>query len=288
MSQTLEWTPQALDVAAHIERGYVRVRDVLIDPSYQRDINPAKVAAIVKNFNPRRLGPIDVSRRDDGHDYAFDGQHRLEVARRLGQEVVPANIHFGLTVEEEAALFDEQTDNTTPLDIWAHHKARLRYGHGAAHAIETTSTRYGYRLTAGNKESPRTIAALGSLYAIHGWAGTSLLSAVFDVIGSVWRTDTKAVDGLVLKGIATFLLSWPNHDPNRLRDVLARHPAIQVASDAMKMKINTGSGSVSPSLIATAIRDIYNKGLGPDRKLSGGPRSPRVNREIGYLRRQRR
>lgn len=283
---TAEWAPTALASATNIKREYVRLSEVRVDPTYQRDVNEPKVSRIVGKFNPHRFEPIDVSVREDGTMWVFDGQHRCEVARKMGLQVVAANLHFGLTIEEEAALYDSQTEDTTPLDIWDHHKARLRYRHPAATAIETVVSRNGYRLSR-NHDGPKAIQAVGALYAVHGWGGTSLLDEVLSITSTVWRRDEKAVGGLMLKGLAIFLLSWGSYDRNRLMDVLARYPAVLIGSEALKLKVATGSGSVSAGLIATVLRDTYNKGLGSERKLTGTPRSPRRGTAVGYVKRTR-
>ena len=87
--------------------------------AYQRVINHKRVQDIVKKFNVHKLGTIKVSFRD-GKYHVYDGQHRLMILKIINNSkecMVPCEVHYGLTYEDEARLFAEQYEGATRVDI---------------------------------------------------------------------------------------------------------------------------------------------------------------------------
>ena len=52
------------------------------------------------------MGPILVSEREDGSLWIFDGQHRVEALKILGELVWEVTIYSGMTLKDEATAFD--------------------------------------------------------------------------------------------------------------------------------------------------------------------------------------
>lgn len=80
---------------------------------YQRGVNYRKVKRYYENYDADIYGIIIVSHRD-GKYYVIDGQHRVEVAKRLGLKSIMCQILEGLTYEDEADKFYKLNTTRTP------------------------------------------------------------------------------------------------------------------------------------------------------------------------------
>src|SRR3954452_18659822 len=92
--------------------------EIVVDERYQRPVEDYRVQKIAEHFDETLFGVLEVSRRN-GTCAVFDGQHRLEAARRIGLGVVPCLVHEGLSPEDEAQLFvrlQRERKNINPND----------------------------------------------------------------------------------------------------------------------------------------------------------------------------
>lgn len=95
-----------------------------VDPTYQRELDEARVQRIVEWFDWRSFGALVLTKAADGRYHTPDGQHRLEAAKRHPMvSVVPAVIVEAETTAEEAEVFvgiNRDRKNVTPLQLyWA-------------------------------------------------------------------------------------------------------------------------------------------------------------------------
>ncbi|WP_423247937.1 type II toxin-antitoxin system antitoxin TscA [Staphylococcus capitis] len=81
----------------------VNINDLKVDYSYRSSDNPS-ADGIVENFERLAIGYITVSVREDGL-YIIDGIRRIEALKQLGYVECPAEMLYGLTVEDEARIF---------------------------------------------------------------------------------------------------------------------------------------------------------------------------------------
>lgn len=81
----------------------VNINDLKVDYSYRSSDNPG-ADGIVENFERLAIGYITVSVREDGL-YIIDGIRRVEALKQLGYVECPAEMLYGLTVEDEARIF---------------------------------------------------------------------------------------------------------------------------------------------------------------------------------------
>ena len=81
----------------------VNINDLKVDYSYRSSDNPS-ADGIVENFERLAIGCITVSVREDGL-YIIDGIRRVEALKQLGYVECPAEMLYGLTVEDEARIF---------------------------------------------------------------------------------------------------------------------------------------------------------------------------------------
>lgn len=95
-----------------------------IDPAYQRGLDAARVAKILKGFEWSSFGAVIVAKTEDGRYHCTDGQHRLEAAKRHPMvSLVPAIIVPVMGTKAEAANFiaiNRDRKNISVLDrYWA-------------------------------------------------------------------------------------------------------------------------------------------------------------------------
>jgi len=86
------------------------------DESYQRTIN-SRYVKIADQYDPLLFTPIRISKREDGTLWVVDGAHRVQAARRLRLDTIPAMIYEGLTVEEEKYMFANQDKGEVRVSV---------------------------------------------------------------------------------------------------------------------------------------------------------------------------
>ena len=119
-----------------------------IPAEYQRRLQMSKVKQMVAEFNGIILNPPNVSYRD-GRYIVIDGQHTIVGLKTLngGKDLsIVCRVYTGLTKEEEALVFAQQTGASTPLSAGAKLRAKLVDG---ALAYLDCPYRWGGRTPAG-------------------------------------------------------------------------------------------------------------------------------------------
>lgn len=98
---------------------WIKVDDLRVDISVQRELQDAHVRKIVSKFDPSAFGRLIVTRREDGHYYVTDGQHRLNALREMGLDYAPCVVVGLNTLADEGRNFinvNEQSAKVTTLD----------------------------------------------------------------------------------------------------------------------------------------------------------------------------
>ena len=97
------------------EDAWIRVDKLKIDIRVQRELQDFHVDRILRKFDPSSFGRISVSPREDGFYYVSDGQHRLEVAKRLGLSEVPCVVHKLESLRDEGRSFIKINQNSAKV-----------------------------------------------------------------------------------------------------------------------------------------------------------------------------
>ena len=242
----------------------VPVEDISM-ASYQRPVNLARAKRIVKEFDSNRMRPIELSYRA-GSYWCFDGQHRLAAYKMMGAESIPAQIHYNLTYQQEAALFANQHKNECHIrkrDEWA---ARLEAGKECSEtvAIDTCVKDFGYKIVFDGRSDVTTeigcIGLLQNVYARHGLIG---LQTMLFVISSAWKGKVGATHRDVLGGILKIMDTYPEKMKgkegdifwNRFRDRMAA-----ITPSQLQMKSHEMYTSGAKAMAATMAK-LYNQNL---------------------------
>jgi hypothetical protein len=222
MTMTVDVTAAAAAVAgAYIDA--VRVEELFVDQSYQRSVDMGRARKLVAAWDRRLAGVIEVGDRGQGQRprYAvIDGQHRWGAARlRDRQALLVAGIHEGLSVAEEARLFDRLNRERRRPSTWDHWHARTGSGDPDVLAIEAVVTDLGLRIAPAPREgNVRRTATLEKLVAL---GGTDLARETLQLIVGVWELRLDAFDAPLVHAVGLIRHHLRDRiDPERLADTL--------------------------------------------------------------------
>lgn len=228
------------------------------DMSYQSPVQERQVKKIVKNFDPKKLHTIVVSKRKDGLLYIIDGQHRVEALKELNILFIEATVHENLSVEEEAEMYygvnDRPSKNANQKG-----KSRLRFKEPVAVAIDETVRSVGlnvdYEKNAPSKGYIKAYEALQSIYKNHG---ANHLGLVLEIIKDSFGDDTRNYQSFILRGFSKLLTVYLNEiDLNILVTRLQK-----IGYDGFILEINKKQGGfkTKKECLPFVVADIYNKG----------------------------
>ncbi|UJL32185.1 hypothetical protein HZU38_30865 (plasmid) [Mycolicibacterium vanbaalenii] len=244
------------------------VEELFVDPSYQRPTDMGRARTLAAAWDRRLAGVIEVSDRGEQQHprYAvIDGAHRVEGARlRDPQSMVVASIHEGLSIAEEAALFDRLNRQRRRPSTWDHWRARKVSGDATVTAIEAVVSELGLRIDPGPREgNVRCTATLEKLAAL---GGTDLVRETLQLILSVWDLRTDAYDAPIVHGVGLIQHHLRERiDPERLADTLLGVVPLALRTQAAALGDTlTGTAGVR---MATTIMVLYNK----NRRVLGRP-----------------
>lgn len=182
-----------------VERHFMKlpVRVLKVD-RYQKKIRPKVVKQIVNEYNDSSFAPLQVSARDDGTFYVFDGQNRTEAAKKLGIDVVDCFVYYGMTYEEEAQAFLDHQNASSPSKAEEHYGA-VEALDARALVIENTLNNLGLRI--GNDNTKYKIRTVSALYEIYDKQNSKTLSDVLEIIKESFPEEDAPFSADMIKGI---------------------------------------------------------------------------------------
>lgn len=176
---------------------------------YQRNCNIERAYNYAENFNPNLFEVIHVSQRD-GQYWVVDGQHRLVVAKKRGLQYITCQLHYGMTYEEEAKMFDELngTESSKPTTIHARVNARLEYKDPVMLDIKNIVETSGFVFGMDNSKRVNKIIATSTLIFIYKQIGQAGLRRVLALIKGAWDGHKEAMDKCILMGMYLFVKNY--------------------------------------------------------------------------------
>lgn len=260
----------------------VQAGEVFADPTYQRAVDQARIKKMAATWDRRLVGMLELSDRGEAATPRFavvDGQHRWAAAKLLDiPPALVANIHTGLTIAEEAALFDKLNRQRKQTNTWDHWKARRAAGDPQVFAIEKIVRKHD--LAVDNSPADGRIACVAALEKVVKLGGPELLNETLSLIAELWGSRRDALDSQIIHGVALVLHYLADAlDYTRLGDALLEVMPRQLRAQATALKdMYPGSAAV---LTAIAIVSLYNKRPGrrilvSSKTFSGAKRGPKV------------
>jgi len=243
----------------------ILVKDLVLDLSYQRYPNETKVNKIVKNFDKGALGVIICSAREDGTIVILDGGHRIAAMRmmKLDDQFVDCLVYFGLTIPEEANLFNLINDNRTKPKTQDLFKAKV-VAHDSS-AVEIDKIFKKHNLSTSNQAGANLIRAVGTVSNLYKKNGSTNVDKTIEILKLAFGNHSSSFTDFALVSVSNMVSIYPNMDRNRLINALKLFGSIShwsnsgsIVSNQLKVK----DRSIGMAIVA--IRD-YNKKLKTNR-----------------------
>lgn len=244
----------------------VNVDDLLITHHHgtQRveGVTARRVAAMVTDWDPGKVGTITVSKRSDGTLFVPDGAHRVSAAREVGQSTLPAVVHHGLSRSDEAALFTGLNTFAQPSAI-SRFLARVDEGDEVARRIKEIVEQHGWRI--GQNADNGFISAVTAVEQVYRSAAATLpegehpevLDWTLDVITAAWEHDRDSAHAAILKGAAQLIGRFGTDvDSKRLVAEMAQTRPNVVLGKAKVMRDSVGG--ILPAHVAKVLVGLHN------------------------------
>lgn len=230
----------------------LRIEDLVVDETYQRDLKPSLVKEIREDFNPSLVGVVTANERKRGTVALIDGQHRTVGMAERGMEEVPAVVFEGLTRAEEAQLFSDLQTKRKGITSVEKFKARLASNEKPAKEILRISEESGWEI-GGNQL--RCIAELDKLYRRDGEG--VILYRTLRSVKRAWpeAVSKEAARGSVISGVGRFIAEQ-DPDDERLISRLARNRPADVLARADDLRRGKGSGTAT-IFVTEVVTAIY-------------------------------
>lgn len=247
-------------VERHARRGWVRLGDVRVNPTVQREFVPSKADRIAAEFSPEDMGMPVVNIRD-GAAWVIDGQHRCAALKIwLGEgwqeQHFEAEIYDGLTEAEEAETFLKRND---AMAVNAYNKFRI----GVVAGREDEQTVAGIVMRAGltisrDRNTEGRILAVGTLLRVYRRAGGDVLMRTLEIIRDAY--GTPGLEAAVIAGMALVVHRYEHLNDRemvaRLTNAFGGVGAVLAKSERSRKE----TGNPKHSCVAAAFVDTYNAG----------------------------
>lgn len=262
-------------LAADVYVTALAVDEMFIDKTYQRVLEVSRARKYAHTWDRRLAGIIEVSDRGDTHSprYAIiDGQHRWAAAGFLvDPPSLVVNVHTGLTIADEADLWDKLNRQRKKANIWEQWKARRAAGDEQVIAIEKVLAKYSLCVDSAPRDG--AIGCGGTRQKVEE-IDIALLDETLGFITDVWQNRRDGLDAPIIHGLALIFDKLRDElDLERLVDTLLDVLPRQLKTQAVALR-DMQSGTL-PVLTAIVMMNLYNKK--PGRKIEvtsksfGGP-----------------
>ncbi|MEV4078003.1 DUF6551 family protein [Nonomuraea fuscirosea] len=248
----------------HVEYGVqVEIDSLRVDEEAQRGLNPKRAKGIADGLIVDALGSIVVSERADGTRYVVDGMHRTEACRLRGLRTIQAEIHYGLTQQQEATLFLIKNRESAKVSTLDEYRVGLTAGDELCVNVDRVLKSHSLGL---GSSSTNSVGAVSAVLRITKQHGPEVLDRTLKVVEAAWGRDKESWDGVILGGLATFLSRHGNgiDDDELAKRMLKRGLAARWRSEALTRASNGGynnSGTGSrESQCYQMVLETWNKG----------------------------
>lgn len=187
---------------------YVALKDMFIDPAYQRRLVKSTVDRLVRDLDLAAIGILAVSQRSAVSFAILDGQHRREALIESGfdDQSLECEVFKNLTLAEEAEIF-HQRNTRRPVQAIELFKARVVEGEKVATEINDMAAALGWRIEMASSHSNgslRSIVALERAYtqSFNGTVNPALRALA--TVTQAWGHAASNSDAQVLGGLASF------------------------------------------------------------------------------------
>jgi hypothetical protein len=210
---------------------WLPVKRLTVDMRYQRTLESTRsqklIDRMVAEFRWQRFGAVLAAPAAMGNYALIDGQHRVEVLKRLGEPEAPAILLESISLAEQAAAFLAANRDRVTVNPFAIHHAAVQSGDPVAvqidamcRAADVSVPRYPIPI---KNMKPDQTMALGALKKMVGpGAPEGLGVRVLKALRRAFPDDPDALRAHFIIGVRAFAARNPGVDEGALADGLAR------------------------------------------------------------------
>lgn len=251
------------------ETELIEIEGLIVDHSYQPTLSITRARKLAANFDPNLVQAITTNTRVSGARAVIDGQHRVQAAAIAGYSMLPAWAYEGLTIAEEAALFERlNTQRRAGLPQTVLFNAKLTAGDPETRAIQTLLDEFGLVVGKGHAVI-NSVGAVGGLVWVWQKFGEDALRRALRVLVTAYPEDPKRFNQPLIGAAALFFDTYGGGE-TRLIDALTKTTPRRVVADIKDYQAATGYGvtfggdgrMAAPG--AEVLKREYNKGLHRD------------------------
>lgn len=265
MSETVTAPATAESTIRYIPVGQLR------KPRYQREESPQFIKRQIKFYDPKLVGTLVISERDEDLFYAIDGWHRRQIMMGKFDEnhLARCEVFTGLSEQEEADMFDALDTQRRKLSPRDHFAGRLRMGGLVEKDIVRILAYHGVGvvLSKTGGGTPSQTGAHQTLYEIYGsddggYHGSTFSGGSPELLERVMRTCSAAYGsegaayGTILKAFAILYRARPEVNDKEMTQKLAKFGTHYKLLGSVKGAPTGGGGG--PMLVANQMLAIYN------------------------------
>ena len=257
----------ALFNQGHISKmsSIVKISDLTIDYTYQRQPIMKKVNKIAKSFDPDILGVIICSMREDGSIAVIDGSHRVHALRMKGlnDSTVNALVYFSLTIQEEAKIFAMLNQEHTKPNTTDIFKAGIVSGDEETIAISKILNSLGLIIGVGPGDNK--VRAISTIRRVYRNAGEKVLRDTLYTIKSAYGDSSSTMRDVLISAVAIVYNRYGEKvEVSRMITTLQKfgNPNMLIAN---AKSIGRNANSITASALPFVIVNAYNQRLTTNR-----------------------
>ena len=145
-------------------------------------------------------------------------------------------VNSGLTEQQEALLFAQQTGVSAPLTAGAKMRAKIRGGDPEAIAFLNATNRAGFGLSFAQSHAKWKIACIATAFAEYRKHGERIYTDALRVLAEAWEGDIDSLRAEVLQGVTQFVALYDHeYDPIRLIRQLQRTSPVAIYRSGQAM-----------------------------------------------------
>lgn len=194
MSEKLKMPP----VVVPIDLSKCKVND-----KYQRPTTPAHIKRITEAFDPNLVGVLMVSPMGKSGYWVWDGQHRLEVLRKLGYTEWYA-IVTDRSPKEQAMDFIAANTNKIRVSAVDKHRASVYTKDPRALMVDKAVEAAGCHV---EKSGDWSVPAITACYSAYDSWDYKNLTDTLDILCRVWGASPKGRAAALIGGVSRFVVS---------------------------------------------------------------------------------
>ena len=243
----------------------ISTKELQVDELYQRDIDPKRLARMVKKYDPCLVNPVKVSYRDSKY-YIFDGRHTSvmeKTVRGKGRDVlVECKVFYGLTRLDEMELFVEQNGESRPVSVNAKLKALYNFGDPDVTGMVGAAAAAGLRVDFTKGQAANKVTAISTLMRMYLRMPRDQFIQMLSVLREAWGGAPDSFVRELLVGMEKFYLHYyAKFVPKELIKSLRKVEPIQIVRQGKSI----GASAQAATAYARIILQTYNTGRSKNR-----------------------